>query len=180
MNRSTPSRRRGSIARRCAVAATVAAVTAPFLVAGTAGAHVTPQDPEGPSGGYFTTAFKVGHGCDGSPTTKVAIKMAEGVTSVAPQPEAGWTLTTTTREVDPPVELHGTQITETTDEVIWEGGPLPDGELKRRLTMTWGTGAGILASLSTVDHKIIGRRYIITAFVFWGVLWILSEILLQS
>ena len=130
MNRPTPSRRRGRIARRCAVAATVAAVTAPFLVAGTAGAHVSPQDPEAPSGGYFTTAFKVGHGCDGSPTTKVAIKMGDGVTSVKPQPVAGWTLSTTIRELDPPIDNHGTQITETVDEVIWEGGPLPDDELQ--------------------------------------------------
>ncbi len=129
MHRSTSSRRR-PFARRFAVAAAVAAVTAPFLVSGTAGAHVSPQDPEGPSGGYFTTAFKVGHGCDGSPTTKVAIKMGDGVTSVKPQPVAGWTLTTTTRELDPPIDNHGTQITETVDEVIWEGGPLPDDELQ--------------------------------------------------
>ena len=130
MNRSIPSRRRGRIARRCAVAATVAAVTAPFLAAGTAGAHVSPQDPEAPSGSYFTTAFKVSHGCDGSPTTKVAIKMGDGVTSVKPQPVPGWNLTTTTRQLDPPIDNHGTKITETVDEVIWEGGSLPDDELQ--------------------------------------------------
>ena len=129
MNRSNPSRRRGQIARR-AVAATVAAVAASFLLASTAGAHVSPQDPEAASGSYFTTAFKVGHGCDGSPTTKVAIKMGDGVTSVKPQPVAGWNLTTTTRELDPPIDNHGTMITETVDEVIWEGGPLPDDELQ--------------------------------------------------
>ncbi|MDQ2678548.1 MAG: YcnI family protein [Actinomycetota bacterium] len=130
MHRPNPSRRRGPIARRCAVAATIAAVAAPFLLAGTAGAHISPQDPEAPSGSYFTTAFKVGHGCDGSPTTKVAIKMGDGVTSVKPQPVAGWNLTTTTRELDPPIDNHGTMITETVDEVIWEGGPLPDDELQ--------------------------------------------------
>ena len=130
MNRSIPSRRRGRLARRCAVVATVAAVTAPFLVAGTAGAHISPQDPEAPAGSYFTTAFKVGHGCDGSPTTKVAIKMGDGVTSVKPQPVPGWNLTTTTRQLDPPIDNHGTKITETVDEVIWEGGPLPDDELQ--------------------------------------------------
>ena len=130
MIRSTPSRRRVGLARKVSLAAAAAAIAGPALLIGTAGAHVTPQDGEGPSDGYFTTAFKVGHGCDGSPTTKVAIKMAEGVTSVAPQPVPGWTLTTTTRQVDPPIELHGTQITETTDEVIWEGGPLPDHELQ--------------------------------------------------
>lgn len=129
MTRSTPTRR-GSLARRAAIAVAVAAVAGPALLASSAGAHITPQDPEAPSGGYFTTAFKVGHGCDGSPTTKVAIKMGDGVTSVKPQPVPGWNLSTTTRELDPPIDNHGTQITETVDEVIWEGGSLPDDELQ--------------------------------------------------
>jgi cytochrome c oxidase subunit 1 len=39
-------------------------------------------------------------------------------------------------------------------------------ELTRRLARTWGTARGIVGALSTVDHKIIGRRYIVTAFIF--------------
>jgi cytochrome c oxidase subunit 1 len=39
-------------------------------------------------------------------------------------------------------------------------------ELAARLAHTWGTRKGIIGTLSTVDHKIIGRRYIITAFIF--------------
>ena len=31
---------------------------------------------------------------------------------------------------------------------------------------TWGTPPGFWGALATVDHKIIGRRYIVTAFVF--------------
>ena len=38
--------------------------------------------------------------------------------------------------------------------------------LTARLAETWGSGSGLIAALSTVDHKIIGRRYIITAFMF--------------
>ena len=41
-----------------------------------------------------------------------------------------------------------------------------DAEIERRLAETWKTPAGLWAALSTVDHKIIGRRYIVTAFVF--------------
>ena len=41
-----------------------------------------------------------------------------------------------------------------------------DGELRRRLSELWGTKNSILGSLSTVDHKVIGRRYIATAFLF--------------
>ena len=43
---------------------------------------------------------------------------------------------------------------------------LSDGELSRRLSRTWGTAPGLWGTLTTVDHKIIGRRYILTAFLF--------------
>jgi cytochrome c oxidase subunit I len=39
-------------------------------------------------------------------------------------------------------------------------------ELSARLAKTWGTGTGLVAALSTVDHKIVARRYLVTAFVF--------------
>ncbi|MDB5359509.1 MAG: putative cytochrome c oxidase subunit protein [Rhodospirillales bacterium] len=38
--------------------------------------------------------------------------------------------------------------------------------LDRRLDAVWQTPRGLWAALATVDHKIIGRRYIATAFVF--------------
>jgi cytochrome c oxidase subunit I len=41
-----------------------------------------------------------------------------------------------------------------------------DTELHRRLTHTWATGLGLMGRLSSVDHKIVGKRYIVTAFVF--------------
>ncbi len=43
---------------------------------------------------------------------------------------------------------------------------LDETELDRRLSATWSTPAGFWGALSTVDHKIIGRRYIVTAFLF--------------
>jgi cytochrome c oxidase subunit 1 len=38
--------------------------------------------------------------------------------------------------------------------------------MERQLANVWSTPRGIFGALATVDHKIIGRRYIITAFVF--------------
>ena len=43
---------------------------------------------------------------------------------------------------------------------------LDGAELSARLAKTWGTASGLWGALSTVDHKIIGRRYIVTAFMF--------------
>jgi hypothetical protein len=46
-----------------------------------------------------------------------------------------------------------------------------DGELDRplleaSLSQTWGTPPGFWNAIATVDHKIIGKRYILTAFLF--------------
>ncbi|RNJ41356.1 MULTISPECIES: cytochrome c oxidase subunit I [Mesorhizobium] len=57
------------------------------------------------------------------------------------------------------------------------------GELDRRLAATWSTPPGLWGALSTVDHKIIGRRYIVTAFVFLalgGVLALLMRLQLAQ
>jgi cytochrome c oxidase subunit 1 len=45
---------------------------------------------------------------------------------------------------------------------------LGDVELRARLSKTWGTSRSLWGALTTVDHKIIGRRYIVTAFFFLG------------
>jgi uncharacterized protein YcnI len=83
--------------------------------------------------------FNVGHGCDGSPTVAVRLKIPEGVTNVKPQLKPGWQITLKMRKVQPameagkpkdaghiPVDQHGTVASETVDEITWRGGPLPD------------------------------------------------------
>jgi cytochrome c oxidase subunit I len=47
-----------------------------------------------------------------------------------------------------------------------DGPNLTGAELHERLEKTWSRPNGLIGWLSTVDHKDIGRRYIITAFVF--------------
>ena len=43
---------------------------------------------------------------------------------------------------------------------------LDDAELRERLAYTWGRRPGVIGWLTTVDHKEIGRRYLVTAFCF--------------
>jgi cytochrome c oxidase subunit 1 len=55
--------------------------------------------------------------------------------------------------------------------------------LEATLADLWKTPAGLWGALATVDHKIIGRRYIVTAFVFLalgGVLAVLIRIQLAQ
>jgi cytochrome c oxidase subunit I len=42
-----------------------------------------------------------------------------------------------------------------------------DATLHRMLNRTWETPAGLYGWFATVDHKIIGLRYIVTAFIFF-------------
>ncbi len=43
---------------------------------------------------------------------------------------------------------------------------LDDAGLVHALDVTWGTRRGFWGAIATVDHKVIARRYIVTAFVF--------------
>lgn len=45
---------------------------------------------------------------------------------------------------------------------------LDDSSLDRRLRDTWATQPGLVGALSAVDHKVIARRYLVTAFIFLG------------
>ena len=55
-------------------------------------------------------------------------------------------------------------------QVSTDRGPRDTGqaleEVHARLGRTWGSPRGVWGWLTTVDHKVIGRRYIITAFMF--------------
>jgi uncharacterized protein YcnI len=95
--------------------------------AGDAFAHVTANPNEAPADSYFRTAFRVGHGCTGSATTAVRVKIPDGVFSAKPQAKPGWTIEIRMRKLDKPVEVgHGRTVTEAVDEIAWRGGPLPD------------------------------------------------------
>lgn len=44
--------------------------------------------------------------------------------------------------------------------------PSDDATIAPRLQRLWETGGGVIGALSSVDHKTIGKRYLVTAFVF--------------
>ncbi len=90
-------------------------------------AHITAHPDAGVAGAYFETKFVVPHGCDGSATSAVRVKIPPGVTAVKPQMKAGWEVTIKTRKLDKPItNERGAQVFEVVDEVDWHGGPLPN------------------------------------------------------
>jgi uncharacterized protein YcnI len=90
-------------------------------------AHVIIDPAQGPANGYFRTTFRVPHGCNGSPTVRVRVRIPEGVVSVKPQVKPSWTIAITrTRLAVPLDDGHGGKITEVVSEVSWSGGSLDD------------------------------------------------------
>jgi uncharacterized protein YcnI len=99
---------------------------ATLAIAPTVFAHVSLTTKQSPIDSHYKAVLSVPHGCKGSPTTKIRVRIPEGVVGVKPQPKAGWTLETIKGDYAKPYARYGTPITSGVKEVIWTGGPLPD------------------------------------------------------
>jgi periplasmic copper chaperone A len=110
-----------SVVRHAARTCALVLAFAPAIAA----AHMVVDPPEGPAGGYFKTAFRVTHGCQGTPTVSLTIRIPEGVVGAKPQAKPGWMIEIKTRPLDPPVDLgHGFLLRQTATEITWKGGSL--------------------------------------------------------
>lgn len=112
-----------------AVGAATAALGLVALTAGTASAHVSVTPDTTAAGGYAVLTFSVPHGCEGSPTTKVAIAMPEDVPQVTPTVNPNWTVEKVQAKLDPPIkDAHGNEVTERVSQVVYTAKtPLADG-----------------------------------------------------
>jgi uncharacterized protein YcnI len=92
----------------------VAATTSVVLLAagGLASAHIDPDPADAQAGSRLTVGFTVEHGCEGSPTVQLDMRLPEGVADPVTEPVDGW---------DGSVEtVDGDLI------VTFAGGPLAD------------------------------------------------------
>lgn len=78
------------------------------------------------AGSYHRAAVKIGHGCEGSPTTRVELEIPAGIQHAKPQPKPGWEIEINRSQLAQPYELHGKRVTEDVSRIIWSGGSLPD------------------------------------------------------
>lgn len=111
------------------VGAGAAALALVGLTALPASAHVTVTPNTTAAGAYAVLTFSVGHGCEGSPTTKLAIAMPESIPSVTPTVNPGWEVEKVAETLEEPIkDSHGNEITERVAQVVYTARtPLVDG-----------------------------------------------------
>ncbi|WP_051063068.1 DUF1775 domain-containing protein [Ilumatobacter nonamiensis] len=103
--------------RTAAVVLFAAAST--LLVASPALAHIDPDPSEAQAGSRLSVGFTVEHGCDGSATTSLDMRLPDGVTDATPEPPQGW------------------EGSLADDVLTFVGGPLPaDQELTFNVALT--------------------------------------------
>src|SRR3954452_25065646 len=64
------------------------------------------------------------------------------------------------------IEAENKRLAQERKKLARDGPKLKGAKLAARLDATWRRPPGILGWLATVDHKVIGRRYIVTALIF--------------
>ncbi len=73
-----------------------ALLVAPHMLA----AHVTLESKEAPPNSSYKAVLRVGHGCEGKPTTAIRVQIPDGVIAVKPMPKPGWQLDTVKDKYD--------------------------------------------------------------------------------
>jgi uncharacterized protein YcnI len=96
-------------------------------VLGTAAhAHVTFEQREARAGASYKAVLRVPHGCSGSPTTAIRVRIPEGVVGVKPMPKPGWKLDLVIGKYGKPFTMGRGTVTEGVTEIAWSGGRLAD------------------------------------------------------
>jgi periplasmic copper chaperone A len=110
-------------------------------------AHVTLEQQQVETNAYYKATLRVGHGCDGIPTTTVRVQLPVGFQGAKPMPKAGWAVQTRQEKLAVPYDSHGKSITEDIAEITWTAlspaTALPDSQydefvLRGRVAMPAG------------------------------------------
>ncbi|WP_269496450.1 YcnI family copper-binding membrane protein [Castellaniella sp. S9] len=103
----------------------IGALALGLACAAPASAHITFETPSAVVGGSYKAVLRVPHGCKGSDTTRIRVRMPDGAVAAKPQPKPGWTLDLVQGDYAKPETLHGATITSGVREISWSGR-LPD------------------------------------------------------
>ncbi len=82
-------------------------------------AHIVLETRTAAAGASYKAVFMVGHGCQGSATTGVAVQVPAGFQGAKPYPKAGWTISVQKGKLDKPYNDHGRQVSEDVTAITW-------------------------------------------------------------
>ncbi len=82
-------------------------------------AHVTLEQAQAAQGSTYKAVLRVGHGCEGLPTTAIRVELPADFQRAKPMPKHGWSLSSKTAKLAQSYDDHGTQITEDVTEITW-------------------------------------------------------------
>jgi uncharacterized protein YcnI len=107
-----------------------AAVAAMLALPAVAMAHVTVKPGSVEGGGYSVVSFRVPNERDDASTTQLRVTLPtdQPMGSVQTTAVPGWKITTNTRQLDEPIEMHGEPLDTVVSEVTWtatDGGIRP-------------------------------------------------------
>jgi uncharacterized protein YcnI len=103
-----------------------AAIALAFVGVTSARAHVTLETQQAAVGAGYKAVLRVPHGCGGSSTVSIRLRVADGVVDVKPMPKAGWKLETKSAKYSKTFSLRNAKMSEGVTEITWSGGQLPD------------------------------------------------------
>ncbi|NEM06372.1 DUF1775 domain-containing protein [Geodermatophilus normandii] len=156
------------------LAAVLTALVASVVVATGASAHVTVSSADAAAGGYGKLTFRVPNESDTASTVslRISIPEEEAMASLRAQPVPGWTISTTSAQLDQPMDSHGQEITSYVSvvefradagggiapgqfqEFALSGGPFPDADtLSFPTVQTYSDGTESAWIEPTVDGQ---------------------------
>lgn len=89
-------------------------------------AHASFEEETAISGNSHKAVLRITHGCNGSPTVSVRVRLPDGVKRTKPMPKPGWVLEAKEEKLDKPYQSRGVTVTEDVREIHWKGGSLED------------------------------------------------------
>jgi periplasmic copper chaperone A len=92
-----------------------------------ASAHVTLETAAAPVGTTYKAVLRISHGCQGSATVALRVRIPDGMIAVKPMPKPSWKIDTVTGKYPKTYSyFHGSKLTEGVTEISFSGGNLPD------------------------------------------------------
>ncbi len=91
-----------------------------LLASASAQAHVSLEEPKTTAGAAYKAVLRIGHGCEGSATHTLTVRLPPGFRGAKPMPKAGWQISIQRAALAQPYQSHGRRVSEDVVEISWK------------------------------------------------------------